>query len=374
MNIPLSLAVLIIGAIIAQGIFASVLLLLRAENRQSNRYLAIFMFLLALWLCDTFFKVAHIYDQDPNFYLLPIYYSLAFGPLIYFYSRSITENGFYFRKKHLLHFIPVALQAALYVFLQTQDYRFRRNFWFDVHRPYTYDLEFQLSLLSLLLYLSLSLRFVIRYQHWINNRYSEVARIDLRWLKFVLRLLLVLAFFWGVDALLRAWVLYYPDTTLSAISIAVGLLFLAGGGILQPGIRESKIDPSEATASMQLSETEIPDPTILAQIQGRMEQGKAYLEPKLTLHQFAQLLGLPERLVSFHINQGLGLSFIDFVNRYRVQEVLDRLNDPQFQHLSLLGLALECGFNSKSTFNRVFKKMSGESPSAAQKRLQNGKE
>ena len=63
------------------------------------------------------------------------------------------------------------------------------------------------------------------------------------------------------------------------------------------------------------------------------------------------------------INSGVGKNFNDFVNSYRVKEVEQMLQDGKQEQLSLLGIALECGFNSKATFNRVFKKMTGQSPS-----------
>ncbi|MEO1714227.1 MAG: helix-turn-helix domain-containing protein, partial [Bacteroidota bacterium] len=75
------------------------------------------------------------------------------------------------------------------------------------------------------------------------------------------------------------------------------------------------------------------------------------------------------REVSQAINQGLDCSFIDFVNQYRVQAFKERVEKGEASHLSLLGLALESGFNSKSTFNRVFKKLEGISPSEYQKGL-----
>jgi AraC-like DNA-binding protein len=83
----------------------------------------------------------------------------------------------------------------------------------------------------------------------------------------------------------------------------------------------------------------------------------------LTLAELAQRLGTHATLLSKVINMGCGQNFNDFVNSYRVAEARRLLANPQFAHYSLVGVALESGFNSKSTFNRVFKKLDGRAPS-----------
>ena len=93
-----------------------------------------------------------------------------------------------------------------------------------------------------------------------------------------------------------------------------------------------------------------------------MADERPWLEPELTLAELAQRLRLHPAQLSKLINLGCGQSFSDFVNTYRVQEAQRKLADPRFAHYSLVGVALESGFNSKSTFNRVFKKLTGQVP------------
>ena len=90
---------------------------------------------------------------------------------------------------------------------------------------------------------------------------------------------------------------------------------------------------------------------------------RPWLEPELTLTELAQRLRTHPALLSKVVNAGCGQNFNDFVNTYRVQEARRKLLDPRFAHYSLVGVALESGFNSKSTFNRVFKKLLGQAPS-----------
>ncbi|MDO7849650.1 helix-turn-helix transcriptional regulator [Hymenobacter sp. M29] len=94
-----------------------------------------------------------------------------------------------------------------------------------------------------------------------------------------------------------------------------------------------------------------------------MADEQPWLEPELTLTELAHRLRTHPALLSRVINAGCGQNFNDFVNTYRVQEAQRKLADPRFGHYSLVGVALESGFNSKSTFNRVFKKLLGQAPS-----------
>ncbi|WP_460503178.1 helix-turn-helix domain-containing protein, partial [Hymenobacter agri] len=93
-----------------------------------------------------------------------------------------------------------------------------------------------------------------------------------------------------------------------------------------------------------------------------MANDQPWLEPELTLAELAHRLRTNTSLLSHVINTGCGQNFNDFVNSYRVAEAERKLQDPRLAHYSLVGIALESGFNSKSTFNRVFKKLTGRTP------------
>ena len=311
MTLTLTFSVLLIGAVIAQGILAAALLFLQQYNAKANRFLGLLVLLFSLWLCDTFFSIGNLYQQDPNLYFLPIYYSFAFGPLVYFYTKSITQQDFKFSKKDYWHFLPVLLQASLYIFLQCSDYNFRRWFWFEVHFPYTYNLEFHLSLLSLLVYLYLSYQLIQTYQNWIKNYYSEISTINLSWLKRVLVYLAIVCVFWSIDSILRAFWHYYSDQPFSAIAMGFVILALAIGGLVQIDLANKGIknDMPELPTSKQ----EELDQQVLSKIKAIMTKQKPHLNPNLTLEAFAKMVKLPTRQVSTHINHGFNQSFIDFI-------------------------------------------------------------
>jgi AraC-like DNA-binding protein len=371
MEIAFNTPTILLFSLIAQGVFTSVLLAFKRENRFANRFLALLVLLLSLWLMDAFFGVSGIYGQNPNFYFLPIYGSLGFGPLIFFYTRALTGDLRQFRWRNAIHFLPVILQFSFYAFLQTEDYTFRRNFWIEVHQPYTYDLELILSFGSVFIYLLLGRRVLKGYARKIENSFSSLQRITLSWLSMLHLVLSILALFWLFESLARMIWDFFPATPVSSITIAVTILLIGAGGILQKDLTQTVEEALSVNEDEHAEGGEAIDQEFLKQVQQVMQEKELYLQKELSLKEFAKILGAPSREVSHVINQGLGITFIDFVNQYRVKRVRAMLGDPQYGHYSLLGVALESGFNSKATFNRVFKKMEGKSPSEYRKAIQN---
>ncbi len=95
-----------------------------------------------------------------------------------------------------------------------------------------------------------------------------------------------------------------------------------------------------------------------------MRTERAYLRSDLTVAALARDVGLPVAALSHVVNEGFGCRFTDFVNGYRVEAVQARLLLPDASTHTLLGIAMDCGFNSKATFNRAFRKATGTTPSA----------
>ncbi len=345
--------------IISQGIFASILLLVNRTNKRANIFLGLLVLAFSLWLCDSFFSLAGIYGQNPNYYFLPIYFSLAFGPLVYFYTQTLVIKEFVFSKKDWLHFIPVLFQAVLYFVLRMGSYQDRRWFWMEVHEPITYNLEFNLSFISLVIYLFLSIKLVVKYQDWIKNEYSEISKINLKWLRQLLTGMIVLSVLWLIEAFLRTFFNYFPDTLIMALPMGLFILFMATGGLLQKAISGISIQEDKKSIKTE----QILDKVLLRKVTEQMLQKEYYLNPELTLEFFAHEIGEKKRAVSNCINQGLKIPFIDFVNMHRVEAFKKMILKKDSEKFSLLGLAFESGFNSKSTFNRVFKYIEGVSPS-----------
>jgi AraC-like DNA-binding protein len=93
-----------------------------------------------------------------------------------------------------------------------------------------------------------------------------------------------------------------------------------------------------------------------------MESDKLFLNPELTLNDVVAKTRIPQKQISGVLNQHVNQSFNEFVNHYRVDEVKRRLAEGADDHLTISGLALECGFNSNATFQRAFKQITGMTP------------
>jgi AraC-like DNA-binding protein len=100
----------------------------------------------------------------------------------------------------------------------------------------------------------------------------------------------------------------------------------------------------------------------LNRLQKAMQEEKLYLDPELSINKLASLTGISAKTTSAILNQYHQVNFNDFVNSYRIKEVQERLADRGNQHLTIAGIALDCGFNSQATFQRVFKNTTGKSP------------
>ncbi|PJJ48068.1 helix-turn-helix domain-containing protein [Hymenobacter chitinivorans] len=377
-------------AVIAQAGFAAGLLWFGRANRVPNRFLALLMLAIALWLLDGFFRVAGVYSQRPAWYFLPIYYSFAFGPLLYFYVQSLINHEFRFRPRQLGHFLPVLLQAALYCGLSLQPYSFRNWFWQHVHQPYTYRLEFLGTWVSLIIYLMLSLRRLQQYRRWLPEHFSETSQLRLQWLRGLLLALALVSLQWLVELVLREFFGLYYRYDYSTELLGIVVFVIGAVGLRQANMQAVQFVP-EAAEEEALAETTPPAspggalelaadpaaPTTLAarepavvdaavqeRIRRALEDEQLFRNPTLTLAELSAHTGLPPRLISFTVNQGFGQSFNDLVNGLRVAEVQRRLaTTDDAARLTLLGIAFESGFNSKTTFNRIFKQFAGVAPS-----------
>ncbi|RYF96334.1 MAG: AraC family transcriptional regulator, partial [Chitinophagaceae bacterium] len=90
--------------------------------------------------------------------------------------------------------------------------------------------------------------------------------------------------------------------------------------------------------------------------------GSLYRNAGLTLQMVAEQLGTNQTIISKMINQGFGMSFNDLINQYRTNAVIELLEKREYKQQTLLGISIDCGFNSKTTFNRCFKKYTGLTP------------
>jgi AraC-like DNA-binding protein len=397
MQLAITPDIVLLFAVLAQAVFAAGLLWFAPHNRVPNRFLALLLLAMALWMLDGLWRASGLYGQNAEWYFTPIYYSLAFGPLLYFYVRSLINQPFRLRARHWWHFVPVLVQAALYWWLRFEPYPVRLWFWERVHRPYTYRLEFIGTWLSLIIYLVLSLQLLRRYRRWLPDNFSEMSQLRLQWLRVLLLGLALVSGQWMVEVVLREFFGLYYAYDYSTWLLGGVVLLIGVVGLRQADMRDVHFALAEAAENVPQSvgapafkelepggglflnlanttdavsvapavrQSAVVDAAVLARIRRALEEEKLYLNPTLTLAELSAHTGLAPRLISFTVNNGLGQSFNDLVNGYRVEAVKRRLASPaDVARLTLLGIAFECGFNSKTTFNRIFKQFTGVAPS-----------
>ena len=311
-----------------------------------------------------------------NYFLVPV--SFAIGPLIYFYIKSFIEREFAFDKKKLLHFLPTAIYTIykinVYIydrsqpgFSETQNGVFMQS---DLY--YGIDVFYVIVVsIQMFLYLALSIYVYYQYRNALVQQYSNTYKSELHWLR---NFLFVYSFLFVYDVLQTVtdefifnlgWTGRWWYQFLSVIIV----IYVGLKGFFTDMNTLKKIDLSIIPTSKKAKNGAIEFDRIkeLEKMQYVVSTEKLYLDPNLSLTQLSKAVRMSPTLVSDLINRGLGKNFNDYINRYRVKTIVSRLSDENYSHLSILSIALDNGFNSKATFNRVFKKITGKSPSEYRK-------
>jgi len=214
------------------------------------------------------------------------------------------------------------------------------------------------------------LRTVYIYKTQLKELYSAVERINLNWL---VGLLTVIFLYWifitfrATLALLNIRV----KTLINALDLFSITIFLVFTTILVfKGLNQSKIfsgiNGKIKYGDLKLSNTVIEEYT--QQLTHYMQTHKPYLIPSLTIEDLSEELSVPSWHLSQVINDSFHENFFNFVNRYRIEEVKQKFKDPNYRKKTILEILYETGFNSKSTFNSVFKKYTGMTPSEFKRR------
>ncbi|MEE1943777.1 AraC family transcriptional regulator [Pedobacter sp. KR3-3] len=233
---------------------------------------------------------------------------------------------------------------------------------------------------NLLFGLQLTVYCVLAYQKIAKHRQnilllnSSIEYIELKWLQNLCIGVMVLAFFWLADILFKL-----SDTSslvddLTSLLYLTGVLYIAYQWLRQKEIfpynlgeqEELKAIIAETTQQELEKKKLVPDDKLeelKTQVRELIETHKPYLADDLNLIKLAEQLNMSSHQLSYVINNGFNENFYQLINRYRVEEAKKLILDPKMDHLSLLGIAFEVGFSSKTVFNTTFKKMTGQTPS-----------
>ncbi|OJJ17973.1 hypothetical protein BKI52_29390 [marine bacterium AO1-C] len=366
--------VLVVGFI--QALILIFLLLLKPENRKSNLLLAALLFVIGRGDISELLPGVNLARDYP--FLLPVFYEYLFvlGPILYFYVRSLTQSTFRFNRVFWIYIglalsLDIAYDYTLYWCRMT---KFCSRAWIITFA----EIFSLLSVMQMGVVLVLSVRTLRQYDRSLKDHFTNLEKINLRWLQNLLKAIGALAIYW----IILVWVdiLFFDyrinDIYYNALNVAVVITvyWIGFSQYIRP--RVVIVEEIEVVPKISDEAPKVASPSPLAEdemqqyaqmLQKAMQQDQLYLDATLNLNALAKHLDIPAKHISHTLNQHVGKNLNDFVNEFRIEEVKQKLIDPKFAHLTILGIAFEAGFNSKASFQRTFKKLVQCSPSEYKK-------
>lgn len=342
---------------IFNGLIFSILLFSKKENKLANRFLSLLIFSLSL----TFTPYA--FDLQPLGRILwvtwlPFSLTYWIGPSFYFYVKTLTQPNYQPTRTIFWHFSAILLNYihSIYHLITGSSNVFP---WFH----HFAELLESFAIVSIIIYLILALREVRQYQRSIFDQLSTVEGLQLRWIKSIILVLLatfiLIIIYLAVNDLFIEKYLVLPTNLYHHLLLSIYasvIYWLAINGFLQSQTIALATVPRYSMSIGEESKSH------LALLLDSMQKDKLYLEPHLSLKSLSKHTNIPEKEISAVLNHQLRKNFYTFINEYRTIEVKKRLLDPEYDHLTILAIALDAGFNSKATFNRIFKAATGQSP------------
>ncbi|WP_026752655.1 AraC family transcriptional regulator [Sediminibacterium sp. C3] len=377
------------------------------HERASDNWLGFILLMSVLYICPWMLGFAGWYwgwecMECRNFmFYFPMNHTLLMGPAIFIYIKSLLNPSFVFSKKDRYHFIPGTLYILWTIIVAVTDQLIlKRYYLMDGQNDPDFDTWYQvIGFFSLMVYLLLSLRYYLNYRAFIDQELSYADNLHFTWIRnfliacflyffatITLDVLRLLGFDIGYQDtwwyyLLFALIFYYIGITGYANSIEQKKKFevdfyryqteetaLTDGYEVNANLEETVNETATSTkldTDLQATDSPVP-PEWKAKLEKAMVLEKLYRNPELTLSDLAIHLGTNPSFLSKMINRSFEKNFNDFVNEYRVMEVKEQLSNPELANLTIMSLAYDAGFNSKATFNRAFKKFTGDSPKTYQ--------
>jgi AraC-like DNA-binding protein len=384
MDIRLNIYAIVLLFAFTQGIFYIFLFIKRGiqEERKSDFWMSALIAALCVFNLGWMLGFMGIYLLGQELWFFPHDVGLVIGPIIYYYLKTQINTDFQFTRQDFKHFIPY----SVYFFYHLSLFLMGKNMvdWWatKVHNPlHIGDIESYMSIISACVYMVASWRLYQKYLLWLPIERSDTEGVRFDWYRYflwaiVLGVVSALVFF-----ILGFWTqLSYRDIWIQRVIVAAVIYYISFAGYVQAQPRhlvfDEKKEGNEPFTDLAVVENEAKiesktEPKLdvqelekwKAKIENVMQHDKLFLNSELTLSELSDKLNSHNSLISNVINTAFQKNFNDFVNEFRVNVFKEKINDPKLKHLTLLAIAFDCGFNSKSTFNRAVKKATGQMPS-----------
>jgi len=364
---------IVLVASASQCVFLILLLLTRpSANSRAKKLLISLLGVLLLITVNNLVYAGRIYYTYPMIAGLGRGMSLLVGPLIYLYTKAIIDKGFRYHWQHWLHAIPYLI-VLLILYLPggepTEDIGIALvdNFMTTgIPTTPASIVRFSIYVIQLLIYVLLA-RSIVRkttesedLQISVNRRKRWILIVNL----FLLSACLVLIV--SISGALITGLYGYQANFWLTIVYSVFIYLIAYRAVANA--KELFPDFNKNYGSINLDKKKS---VLLPDLLALFEAEKVFLNPDLKLADVANQLDTPPHVLTSLINRELGKTFFELLNEYRVKEFIERSGNPDFAHLSIMGVAQEVGYKSKSSFNTAFKKQTGQTPSEYLKDSQN---
>ncbi len=325
--------------------------------KQTNILLGLLLVLYSLTLLNSLLAMTGVFARYQNLYFIPLVFTLSIGPLFYLFVRSRIEPGYRLSRKDLLHFVLPGIQFFFYLVVSVQSQEAKSLIWRNLIYPYVQYVEEVLVIASGLGYLIYSIT-LIRKQIPGSNLNKSVHKW-LRRFAFSLLVLLLLSsiyeiadwILWGAfeyNLFNTPWLDFPLKMAYAFLSLVIGY----NAYIYQnQSLITAPVYPKSEGNKLK------------GHIDQLLQEEKVFLDPDLNLETFAKMLNTPRNTISKYFSAS-GQSFRSAINACRVAHFINRVERKEHHQMSLLGLALESGFNSKASFNRIFKEQQGQTPSS----------
>jgi AraC-like DNA-binding protein/NADH:ubiquinone oxidoreductase subunit 6 (subunit J) len=362
---------------IVQGLFlAFVLFNGKNKNTKADHILGVLIALFSINIIHSLFLANHFYSplkfREPFITLL--------CPFLYFYVIEINQSL-------KIHF-SIIKHFALFILF----FLFQVSLNLDRFHQFAYSHEkiFSLAIIILMLlqfsyYIFLITRTTRIYHKKIENEFSYTDELNIAWIKSFLLVFLLIYVVLFIALFFLVHLDFFTDyNKIIAFIFAVSIYILGYKGVKQQTIpkpieadelaNEDKVNnmTEKEGQTVKGADNEVPE-RLIEKIRSYMKERKPYLDPDITLSELANELDIGRNALSFAINKGFKQNFFNFINKYRVEEVITFLDDPEKENQNFLRLAYDAGFNSKATFNHIFKKYTGFTPKEYKLRLQSTK-
>jgi len=362
----------ILGAV--QGFLLALALVgIRGSNQRSNKLLAALVLTTSITVIGSVLYATRYIMQVPFAIQIFSPFQFLIGPLLFLYVKTLTLGKAELGKNYLLHFIPTVLCFVYYLPLYFQDRESKLEYLLDALQNYPIPewlIKSYLLGFHILMYLILSVYVLIKLSKKSSQQSNIIENKNLPWLRNFLIIALVV---WavGVFRLFFAYNLRPETMLISPLSLSIWVYILGYLALRSPevlaGVEENLLPPAKRYEKSTL--TSVKAKNTLGKLLQLMTDEKPFTDGELTLQKLAEQLSISPHHLSQIINEQLNQNFFDFINSYRIEEVKRIMADSNYKHLSIIAIAEEAGFSSKSSFNSIFKKNTGMTPSQFRKNL-----